>query len=99
LAVGAAGSVRVLTVWKATKTNSAILFVVQADDGIRDKLVTGVQTCALPIYPLLARARAGDDLAGQLGGDRAVALRSGERRVGEECRSRWSPYQEKKKRL
>src|SRR2546423_2936676 len=25
-------------------------FFVQAEDGIRDKLVTGVQTCALPIY-------------------------------------------------
>src|SRR5205823_8315240 len=25
-------------------------FVFQAEDGIRDKLVTGVQTCALPIY-------------------------------------------------
>src|SRR5205823_10334745 len=24
---------------------------VQAEDGIRDRLVTGVQTCALPIYP------------------------------------------------
>src|SRR5205823_10042005 len=37
------------------------LFFFQAEDGIRDKLVTGVQTCALPIslrdassYPLLA---------------------------------------------
>src|SRR2546423_5704209 len=29
-------------------------FFFQAEDGIRDKLVTGVQTCALPIY-LLAR--------------------------------------------
>src|SRR5205823_11499771 len=26
----------------------------QAEDGIRDKLVTGVQTCALPIYDLAA---------------------------------------------
>src|SRR6266545_1320813 len=26
-----------------------IFFFVQAEDGIRDKLVTGVQTCALPI--------------------------------------------------
>src|SRR6266404_5572681 len=26
-----------------------ILFFFQAEDGIRDKLVTGVQTCALPI--------------------------------------------------
>src|SRR5687767_15177134 len=26
-------------------------FFFQAEDGIRDKLVTGVQTCALPISP------------------------------------------------
>ena len=26
------------------------LFFFQAEDGIRDRLVTGVQTCALPIY-------------------------------------------------
>ena len=25
-------------------------FFVQAEDGIRDRLVTGVQTCALPIF-------------------------------------------------
>src|SRR2546425_9956709 len=28
-----------------------IVFFFQAEDGIRDKLVTGVQTCALPISP------------------------------------------------
>src|SRR5207244_8458128 len=28
-------------------------FFFQAEDGIRDDLVTGVQTCALPIYALL----------------------------------------------
>src|SRR5205823_6769825 len=28
-------------------------FFFQAEDGIRDKLVTGVQTCALPIYARL----------------------------------------------
>src|SRR5687767_15774805 len=27
------------------------IFFFQAEDGIRDKLVTGVQTCALPIWP------------------------------------------------
>src|SRR5258708_34614062 len=27
------------------------VFFFQAEDGIRDDLVTGVQTCALPIYP------------------------------------------------
>ena len=27
-----------------------VFFFFQAEDGIRDRLVTGVQTCALPIY-------------------------------------------------
>src|SRR5699024_11498046 len=36
----------------------------QAEDGIRDRNVTGVQTCALPIYVVAARfARPGVDLA------------------------------------
>src|SRR5205823_10716196 len=30
-------------------THSLSFFFFQAEDGIRDKLVTGVQTCALPI--------------------------------------------------
>src|SRR2546425_5383323 len=32
----------------------SLFFFFQAEDGIRDKLVTGVQTCALPIYTGLA---------------------------------------------
>src|SRR5687767_15655316 len=28
----------------------SFVFFFQAEDGIRDKLVTGVQTCALPIF-------------------------------------------------
>ena len=31
-------------------------FFFQAEDGIRDDLVTGVQTCALPICPFLLAA-------------------------------------------
>src|SRR5690606_40277400 len=31
----------------------ASFFFFQAEDGIRDFHVTGVQTCALPIFPLL----------------------------------------------
>src|SRR6478609_11454912 len=72
-------------------------FFFQAEDGIRDKLVTGVQTCALPIStgttvvaidgPLMVVARV----------EGGVLSRSEERRVGKECRSRWSPYHEKKK--
>src|SRR3989441_7975086 len=39
--------------WHQSKRMPAFLFrffFFQAEDGIRDKLVTGVQTCALPIY-------------------------------------------------
>ena len=99
-----------------------VFFFFQAEDGIRDVAVTGVQTCALPIF--------------QIGGTRtnthvtssnatlvsfdpyidptitsnfensvyfatpnnynqnrlnSYLMRSEERRVGKECRSRWSP--------
>src|SRR5205823_12204684 len=37
----------------------------QAEDGIRDKLVTGVQTCALPISPAPAAGEAGRSKATQ----------------------------------
>src|SRR2546425_2265370 len=30
-----------------------LFFFFQAEDGIRDKLVTGVQTCALPIFEVV----------------------------------------------
>src|SRR5256886_9225649 len=35
------------------------LFFFQAEDGIRDLTVTGVQTCALPIWLLAAREHLG----------------------------------------
>src|SRR5687767_202051 len=34
-----------------------LVFFFQAEDGIRDKLVTGVQTCALPISRAMVRPR------------------------------------------
>src|SRR5258706_11876170 len=93
-------------------------FFFQAEDGIRDWSVTGVQTCALPIYKgdgtfvdVTKKSGADDprwstsatffdyDRDGWL--DLMVVnyadfstsnSRSEERRVGKECRSRWSPY-------
>src|SRR5690348_2684135 len=85
----------------------AAFFFFQAEDGIRDGRVTGVQTCALPICtsgaaPLWASFTA---LQNQLHGGSlgnlnptfyAIGNRSEERRVGKECRARWSTYDEKK---
>src|SRR5258706_3973880 len=99
--------------------DSRCCFFFQAEDGIRDWSVTGVQTCALPIYltgivpsntyltrdgqhvviganadsifkrlmNVMERADLAEDpsLSDNAG-------RSEERRVGKECRSRWSPY-------
>src|SRR2546422_6282949 len=73
-----------------------LFFFFQAEDGIRDVAVTGVQTCALPILAQAAeatsisgRVRRPKTWASRPGG---MATRSEERRVGKECRSRWSPY-------
>ena len=83
-----------------------MIFFFQAEDGIRGWSVTGVQTCALPIWNhridrrnaslhRLAHRLTGDD-TGRTRLDQA-AIRSEERRVGKECRSRWSPDPLKKK--
>src|SRR2546428_13081481 len=83
----------------------------QAEDGIRDLIVTGVQTCALPIwlYRLIQSMRqksSGFDalqhpnskLRTTLSNHRGrLCSRSAERRVGKECRSRWSPYHSKER--
>src|SRR5207237_3556704 len=38
-----------LSIWSVTRPRATIPFFFQAEDGIRDSSVTGVQTCALPI--------------------------------------------------
>ena len=38
-------------------------FFFQAEDGIRDKLVTGVQTCALPISATFSKAKMSSNVA------------------------------------
>src|SRR5690349_22835410 len=84
---------------------SCVFFFFQAEDGIRDLYVTGVQTCALPILEAVFRVNAvhalegvgGAARFGSLAGDieefaaGSTGTRSEERRVGKECRSRWSP--------
>src|SRR5256885_12349276 len=94
------------------------IFFFQAEDGIRDYKVTGVQTCALPISrgatvirdiadhdPFIQAVHGENDAsttrhrkvpqrnAGyKTQQHQTDRKRSEERRVGKECRSRWSPY-------
>src|SRR5215467_6219800 len=70
-------------------------FFFQAEDGIRDYKVTGVQTCALPILWASAAWLLKSRKLSRSPSPRPShvnATRSEERRVGKECRSRWSPY-------
>src|SRR2546430_5768726 len=95
-------------------------FFFQAEDGIRDLTVTGVQTCALPIclrvpIPTLVETHRRHGCTPAFNHTEFLQLpcwaavrrivfrrfrktpvilrrRSEERRVGKECRSRWSPY-------
>src|SRR5207253_3892055 len=92
----------------------SLFFFFQAEDGIRDGHVTGVQTCALPIssFPSVSDATGapvprapvasltdGNDVACvAFRHRRPPRSRSEERRVGKECRSRWSACQSKKKK-
>src|SRR3712207_7222800 len=102
-------------------TYCPFFFFFQAEDGIRDIGVTGVQTCALPIsipasgldetdkfgglFQYATSARMWALLTAALVARMCLAYpsflraahanlvaRSEERRVGKECRSRWSPY-------
>src|SRR5438552_18202419 len=75
-------------------TTTGRRFFFQAEDGIRDDLVTGVQTCALPIWsnphpPTKASVfRVGRTPAQAAQADSIFTNgRSEERRVGKECRS------------
>src|SRR5256885_8174887 len=94
-------------------------FFFQAEDGIRDYKVTGVQTCALPIsrntllrFSSCCASQTSSLISTGPPGAEPPTLftrmstrpnffthawtmaetRSEERRVGKECRSRWSPY-------
>src|SRR5690348_17789176 len=76
------------------------VFFFQAEDGIRDGRVTGVQTCALPICGGPRRHAQVPDHSHRAELREPGALgqgRSEERRVGKECRSWRSPAQSKKK--
>src|SRR5690349_24836092 len=81
--------------------NVEIDFFFQAEDGIRDLYVTGVQTCALPISGVRStgadRPRSGCPRGGRVRSPcaRRAVRRSEERRVGKECRSRWLPNDSK----
>src|SRR5207248_8596695 len=71
-------------------------FFFQAEDGIRDRTVTGVQTCALPIssargfHPRHCRCPPGAQPGSHLQRERKREI--GRASCREECRSRWATY-------
>src|SRR5690606_40819706 len=89
----------------------SFFFFFQAEDGIRDFHVTGVQTCALPILACCLNCSTPSFMEMELTTHRPcthlspasmtdhfeesimIGSRSEERRVGKECRSRWTPDQ------
>src|SRR5699024_11925386 len=98
-------------------------FFFQAEDGIRDRNVTGVQTCALPISMCARRRRRPESSSANTSSRTRIGwssgwpesarsrfqpascsasasdqLRSEERRVGKEGRSRGQRYQTSNKR-
>src|SRR5699024_11555995 len=83
-------------------TSFSFFFFFQEEDGIRDRNVTGVQTCALPIYrgaenrgcqhPPHAHQAGGRPPEPHLHQYRVglwLQVRSEERRVGKGCSVRW----------
>src|SRR5690625_6421637 len=94
-------------------------FFFQAEDGIRDGHVTGVQTCALPIFLVVISGMLfgiffymmNVQKIGLYGILKAIGMktsklfqmmwtqmRSEERRVGKECRTRWLTSGQKKEK-
>src|SRR5688500_20381852 len=89
-----------------------MFFFFQAEDGIRDYKVTGVQTCALPILRMGGTPMPPEMQMQPLPrplpecrereqevkrGGAWSAVRSEERRVGKECRSWGAPEEEEKR--
>src|SRR5829696_9310806 len=93
------GRVSCCSFMHGSHSSTPMYFFLQAEDGIRDWSVTGVQTCALPICTAAGRRRTRrtGTITPKSRPTCSIRWRSEERRVGKECRSRWSPYHSKEK--
>src|SRR2546430_12319259 len=96
-----------LTLWSTSlcsvlRSGGIVFFFFKAKDGIGVWTVTGFQACALPFWwrggerdrpPRRSRSPPSHPLRQRhLIHPQPISPRSEERRVGKECRSRWSPY-------
>src|SRR5699024_11380564 len=84
---------------RVVPVSGVLFFFFQAEDGIRDRNVTGVQTCALPILIIGYICTISCSIytwniscSILINNYFTIFVRSEERRVGKECRSRWARY-------
>src|SRR5687768_18158578 len=117
--IGAFMVLEALCRYHESPVSALVVFFFQAEDGIRDVAVTGVQTCALPILELYRSSASDENVcpsthslpdtnrnvprsiffahpgtclsSNAIPASTASFIRSEERRVGKECRSRWAP--------
>src|SRR6266571_4431613 len=77
----------------------AACFFFQAEDGIRGSHVTGVQTCALPIWMLEGAVIRTPGTHHEAGHDPIIAStrQIGRASCREKCRDWWAPLHQKKK--
>src|SRR5690606_40220286 len=101
---------KTISVLCINRTNHSLyefIFFFQAEDGIRDFHVTGVQTCALPIsicepsgsLRTISKMVCAATVVAPRCTVVAGTVRSEERRVGKECRSRWLRHHDKRREI
>src|SRR2546428_1557809 len=99
--VGSTSAAQNLTLTNNGGTPLNLTIISHAEARIRDLIVTGVQTCATAVCSVAPGASCTISISftpAATGARTATvtitddAARSEERRVGKECRSRWSPY-------
>src|SRR5262245_65221856 len=83
---------RCLSDWSSDVCSSDLIVITGASDGIGAELARQLSDAGTALVLAARNTEKLEQIAGQC---RAKETRSEERRVGKECRSRWSPYEQR----